>query len=116
MAIVDDYAGVTRDRMTTLIESNDRFFELIDTGGMGIVDEDNLTEDVRRQIELAINSADVILSGRRCPDRNDAAWMKRSPRRLRGRRTSSDSGGQQSRPDSTRICWPRNFIASVAVI
>ena len=61
LAIVDDHAGVTRDRMTTLIESNDRFYELIDTGGMGIVDEDNLTEDVRRQIELAINSADVIL-------------------------------------------------------
>ena len=61
LAIVDDYEGVTRDRMTTLIESDDRFFELIDTGGMGVVDEDNLTEDVRRQIELAINSADVIL-------------------------------------------------------
>lgn len=61
LAIVDDYAGVTRDRMTTLIEFNDRFFELVDTGGMGIVDEDNLTDDVRRQIEFAINSADVIL-------------------------------------------------------
>ncbi len=61
LAIVDDYAGVTRDRMTTLIELNDRYFELIDTGGMGIVDEDNLTDEVRRQIELAINSADVIL-------------------------------------------------------
>lgn len=61
LAIVDDHAGVTRDRMTTLIESNGRFFELVDTGGMGIVDEDNLTEDVRRQIELAINAADVIL-------------------------------------------------------
>ncbi len=61
LAIVDDYSGVTRDRMITLIESNDRFFELIDTGGIGIVDEDNLTEDVRRQIEMAINSADVIL-------------------------------------------------------
>ena len=61
LAIVDDYEGVTRDRMTTLIEWNDRFFELIDTGGMGIVDQDNLTEDVRRQIEFAINSADVIL-------------------------------------------------------
>ncbi len=61
LAIVDDYAGVTRDRMTTLIELDDRYFELIDTGGMGIVDEDNLTDEVRRQIELAINSADVIL-------------------------------------------------------
>ena len=61
LAIVDNYEGVTRDRMTTLIEHEDRFFELTDTGGMGVVDEDNLTEDVVRQIELAINSADVIL-------------------------------------------------------
>lgn len=61
LAIVDDQAGVTRDRMTTLIESDDRFFELIDTGGMGIEDVDDLTADVVRQIELAINSADVIL-------------------------------------------------------
>ncbi|MDG2222625.1 MAG: 50S ribosome-binding GTPase, partial [Rubripirellula sp.] len=61
LAIVDDYAGVTRDRMTTLIESDDRYFELIDTGGMGIEDEDDLTADVRRQIELAINSADLVL-------------------------------------------------------
>jgi GTP-binding protein len=61
LAIVDDHAGVTRDRMTTLIESDDRYFELIDTGGIGIEDEDDLTADVRRQIELAINSADIIL-------------------------------------------------------
>ena len=61
LAIVDDHEGVTRDRMTTLIESEGRFFEIVDTGGMGIDDPDNLTEDVRRQIELAIQSADVIL-------------------------------------------------------
>ena len=61
LAIVDDYEGVTRDRMTTLIEAEDRFFELIDTGGMGVVDADDLTADVVRQIEIAINSADVIL-------------------------------------------------------
>ena len=61
LAIVDDYEGVTRDRMTTLIESNERFFELIDTGGMGVEDADDLTADIRRQIETAINLADVIL-------------------------------------------------------
>ncbi len=61
LAIVDDFEGVTRDRMTTLIEHNERFFELIDTGGLGIEDPDDLTADVRRQIEIAINSADVIL-------------------------------------------------------
>ncbi len=61
LAIVDDQAGVTRDRMTTLIEVEDRFFELIDTGGMGNEDEDDLTADVVHQIELAINAADIIL-------------------------------------------------------
>ncbi len=61
LAIVDDYEGVTRDRLTTLIEGEKRFFELTDTGGMGVVDVDNLSEDVAQQIELAINSADVIL-------------------------------------------------------
>jgi GTP-binding protein len=61
LAIVDDFEGVTRDRMTTLIETDDRYFELVDTGGMGVEDADDLTSDVRRQIELAITSADVIL-------------------------------------------------------
>ena len=61
LAIVDDYEGVTRDRMTTLIEHDETFFELTDTGGMGIVDADNLTADVEAQIETAIATADVIL-------------------------------------------------------
>lgn len=61
LSIVDDRAGVTRDRLTYLMEVDDRYFELVDTGGMGIEDEDNLTADVERQIELAIESADVIL-------------------------------------------------------
>lgn len=61
LAIVDDYEGVTRDRMTTLIEVEDKYFELVDTGGMGIEDPDDLTADVRNQIETAIHSADVIL-------------------------------------------------------
>lgn len=61
LAVVDDFAGVTRDRMTTLIEHGDRFFELVDTGGMGIEDADNLTADVQNQIEAALDSADVIL-------------------------------------------------------
>ncbi len=61
LAIVDSVAGVTRDRMMTLIESNGRHFELIDTGGMGIEDVDNLTKDVEAQIEAGIEEADVLL-------------------------------------------------------
>src|SRR4051794_31250756 len=61
IAIVDPTAGVTRDRVSTLIQTGDRFFELIDTGGMGIQDVDNLTVQVERQIEAAIDQAHVIL-------------------------------------------------------
>ena len=61
LAIVDDRAGVTRDRQAHLIEHAGRYFELVDTGGIGIDDEDNLTAQIERQIEVAIDSAAVIL-------------------------------------------------------
>jgi GTPase len=61
LAIVDDTPGVTRDRLTTLIEYRSTHFELIDTGGMGHIDADNLTDAVELQIEAAIDEADVIL-------------------------------------------------------
>ncbi|HET6881807.1 MAG TPA: ribosome biogenesis GTPase Der [Pirellulales bacterium] len=61
VAIVDDQAGVTRDRITHLMCVADRYFELVDTGGMGIEDVDNLTGHIENQIETAIESAAVIL-------------------------------------------------------
>ena len=61
IAIVEPTAGVTRDRVSTLIQVGDRFIELVDTGGMGIADVDNLTEHVERQIDTAIDQAHVIL-------------------------------------------------------
>ncbi len=61
LAIVDDMAGVTRDRMTYLMEEEGRFFELVDTGGMGVEDTDNLTQQIEDQISAAIESADVLL-------------------------------------------------------
>ncbi len=61
LAVVDDMAGVTRDRQATLIEHDDRFFELVDTGGMGIEDVDNLTKQVEAQIEAGIDEADLLL-------------------------------------------------------
>jgi GTP-binding protein len=61
IAIVDDKPGVTRDRVTHLMCHNDRFFELVDTGGMGIADMDNLTRHIEDQINLAIDAAAVIL-------------------------------------------------------
>jgi len=61
IAVVEDQPGVTRDRVDYLIEYEDRFFDLIDTGGIGIKDEDNLTQHIEEQIQTAIDSASIIL-------------------------------------------------------
>ncbi len=65
IAIVEPTAGVTRDRVTSLVSlasgKQERYVELIDTGGMGIQDVDNLTAHVERQIEIAIGEADLVL-------------------------------------------------------
>ena len=61
LAIVDPTAGVTRDRVSHLIELDGRFAELVDTGGMGIEDSDNLTEQVEEQIQAAVDSATILL-------------------------------------------------------
>ena len=61
LAIVDPESGVTRDRVTQLVDINDRFVELVDTGGMGVQDSDNLTEQIEDQIQMAVDSAQVVL-------------------------------------------------------
>jgi GTPase len=61
IAIVDPMAGVTRDRITAPIHIGERYFELTDTGGMGIQDIDDLTQDVERQITFAIDRASLLL-------------------------------------------------------
>jgi len=61
ISIVDPTAGVTRDRVSTLVEAEERYFELMDTGGIGIEDADNLTAEVERQITVGIEEAAVIL-------------------------------------------------------
>jgi GTP-binding protein len=61
ISIVDPTAGVTRDRISTFVETGDRWFELVDTGGMGIEDSDQLTREVEDQITRAIESASVLI-------------------------------------------------------
>ncbi len=61
ISIVDPTAGVTRDRVSHIIEADDLTFELTDTGGIGIVDEKQLAADVEKQIQQAIDEATVIL-------------------------------------------------------
>lgn len=61
ISIVEPTAGVTRDRVSVIIDYNDRYFELIDTGGYGIVDSDELSDHIDNQIYQAIEAADLVL-------------------------------------------------------
>lgn len=61
ISIVEPTAGVTRDRVSRLAFIDGKGFELVDTGGMGVIDRDGLTEDIERQIRIAIDEADVVL-------------------------------------------------------
>lgn len=61
LAIVDNMAGVTRDRMKFMLEQEGRYFEIVDTGGIGINDIDELDEEIEQQIEIGIQGADLLL-------------------------------------------------------
>ncbi len=61
IAIVDPTPGVTRDRLLHEVRRDQWRFELIDTGGIGIVDEAKLEIDVYRQVERALGTADRII-------------------------------------------------------
>ena len=60
LSITDDRAGVTRDRIYSTGEWLGRKFNLIDTGGIDIVDAPFL-EEIRAQAEIAIEEAEVII-------------------------------------------------------
>ncbi len=61
ISIVEPTAGVTRDRVSTIISKDERYFELVDTGGYGIVDADQLSGHIEQQILQAIESANLVL-------------------------------------------------------
>ena len=60
-AIVEDTPGVTRDRIYGKCEWNGRSFELIDTGGIEPSTGSEMLKFMRRQAEIAIESAEVII-------------------------------------------------------
>jgi GTP-binding protein len=65
VSIVEPTAGVTRDRVAVpaivRAASGERWVEVVDTGGIGIVDRDDLGPQVEEQIAAAIATSDVIL-------------------------------------------------------
>ena len=60
-AIVDATAGTTRDRHYGKTDWNGKEFSVIDTGGYTVNSEDIFEDEIRRQVLLAIDEADVIL-------------------------------------------------------
>ncbi len=65
VSIVEPTAGVTRDRVSVLTYIptpwGERPVEVVDTGGIGIVDRDDLGRHVEEQIRVALTLADVVL-------------------------------------------------------
>ena len=60
-AIVDPTAGVTRDRQYGHSDWNGKHFSIIDTGGYVMGGDDTFETEIRKQVALAIDEADVIL-------------------------------------------------------
>ena len=84
VAIVEDTPGVTRDRIYQDAEWLNYAFTLIDTGGIEPASEDIIATQMRRQAELAIETADVIIflvdgrEGMTSADMDVAEMLRRS--------------------------------------
>ena len=61
ISIVKDEPGVTRDRLYTDAEWCGYYFTLVDTGGLELKSEDEMWRHIKKQAELAIETADVII-------------------------------------------------------
>jgi GTP-binding protein len=102
VAIVEPTPGVTRDRVGVLCTLADRTVEVVDTGGIGIVDAQGLAPHVERQVDAAIGLADLILfvvdarDGVTALDHEVARRLR--PATARGLRVANKT-------ESTRVGW-----------
>ena len=84
ISIVEDTPGVTRDRIYTEVEWRNRKFTLIDTGGLEPFSEDRIMQQMKRQAEIAIEMADVIVfmvdvkGGMTATDKEIATMLRKS--------------------------------------
>lgn len=60
-AIVNEEAGTTRDRQYGKVDWNGQEFSIVDTGGWVVNSDDIFEEEIRKQVKIAIEEADVIL-------------------------------------------------------
>jgi len=88
IAIVEDRPGVTRDRIYAECEWLNKYFTLIDTGGIEPESEDVILTQMRRQAEIAIETADVIvfitdgIQGLTGTDREVASMLRKSNKNI----------------------------------
>ncbi len=61
LSIVEDFPGVTRDRLYADAEWCGRYFTLVDTGGLELKSTDQMWKHIQKQAEIAIDTADVII-------------------------------------------------------
>ncbi|HTX92594.1 MAG TPA: ribosome biogenesis GTPase Der [Anaerolineales bacterium] len=99
LAIVDDVAGTTRDRIVAEAEWNGRPFDVVDTGGIDpshggktplSVDSADFIKEIRQQALVAVNDADAVLfltdagAGVTPPDREVAEILRRYQKTVNG--------------------------------
>ena len=61
LSIVEDFPGVTRDRLYADAEWCGNYFTLVDTGGLELKSTDQMWKHIQKQAEIAIETADVII-------------------------------------------------------
>ena len=61
ISIVQDFPGVTRDRIYADAEWCGKYFSLVDTGGLELKSQDKMMLHIKKQAEIAIDTADVII-------------------------------------------------------
>lgn len=84
LSIVENFPGVTRDRLYADAEWCGRYFTLVDTGGLELKSTDEMWVHIQKQAEIAIETADVIIlftdakSGLTSADYDVAAKLRKS--------------------------------------
>ncbi len=61
LSIVENFPGVTRDRLYADAEWCGKYFTLVDTGGLELKSTDEMWRHIQKQAEIAIETADVII-------------------------------------------------------
>ncbi|MBS1772280.1 MAG: ribosome biogenesis GTPase Der [Bacteroidetes bacterium] len=85
-AIVDDISGVTRDRQYGVADWNGKTFNVIDTGGFVAHSDDIFETEIRKQVQIAVDEANLILfvcdtaTGITNQDEDMAEILRRSPK------------------------------------